>query len=155
MFQKRTSRIKLLSTSLLLLFVLGCANSAFAKVAQTPEQTAVTFYKWYLQVLNANKNPIDQKQKLLGFLSKRLGKWIYSKEYEEYGADYFLNAQDWDEKWIATTSKTVIKGNAASLKVMLAEPKGKKSDWKHNLTLKMVKETAFGKLTILNNESEF
>lgn len=146
MFQKRISSIKLLTTSLLLLFVLGSADSAFANAAQTPEQTAVTFYKWYLQMSNANKNPIDRKQKMLGFLSKKLGKWIYSKEYEEYGADYFLNAQDWDEKWIATTSKAVIKGNAATLKVMLDAPKGKKADWKHNLTLKMVKENGVWKI---------
>lgn len=146
MFQKRFFSIKILSTSLLLLFVLGNANAAFAKAVPTPEQTAVTFYKWYLQMSNANKNPIDQKQRLLGFLSKKLGKWIYSKEYEEYGADYFLNAQDWDEKWSATTSKAVIKGNVAALKVMLAAPKAKKSDWKQNLTLRMVRENGVWKI---------
>ncbi len=56
---------------------------------------------------------------------KRLGKWIYSPAYQEYGADYMIDAQDWDENWNVTTSKAVITKNTATLKVFLAAPKGK------------------------------
>ena len=150
MFNKNFFNTKLLRVSLLLLFVLAGVDSAFAKNAPTPEQAAQNFYKWYLRELNASKNPFDQKQKMLQSVSKRLRKWIYSKAYEEYGADYFIDAQDFDNKWSVTTSKAVIKENNATLKVTLATPNAKKSDWKQTLLVKMVKENGVWKIDSVN-----
>jgi hypothetical protein len=79
---------------------LGNANLTLAAVPQSPEQTATVFYKWYLRELNQSRDPrTGQKRKLLGYLSKRLGKWLYSIPEGEYGADYFIDAQDFDEEW--------------------------------------------------------
>ena len=150
MFNKMFFNTKLLSASLLILFVLAGASSAFAQEAEMPEQTAQNFYKWYLRELNASKNPFDQKQKMLESVSKRLSKWIYSKSYSEYGADYFLDAQNYDEKWIVTTSKAVITGNTANLKVTLAPPNAKKSDWKQTLLIKLIKENGAWKIDSVN-----
>ena len=151
MFNKKNFNAKLLPVSLLLLFVLAGANSAFSQGAPAPEQTAQDFYKWYLQELAASKNPFKQKQKMLQSVSKRLNRWIYSKAYEEYGADYFIDAQDFDDKWVVTTSKAVIKGNGATLKVTLALPNAKKSDWKQTLLVKMVRENGAWKIDGVND----
>ena len=134
---------------LLALFVFAGATSA--QSADTPEQSARNFYKWYLRELNNQGNPIDQKQKMLKSVSKRLGKWIYSPVYQEYGADYFIDAQDFDNKGDVTTSKAVIKENNAVLKATLAVPKAKKSEWKQILTIKLVKESGLWKIDSVNN----
>ncbi len=105
----------------LLLFFIGSIGASFAKAADTPEQTAKSFYKWYLAELNREGgNPVKVKATVLKSISKRLGKFIYSPAYEEYGADYFIDAQDFDENWQVTTTRAVIKGNKAKLKVLLA-----------------------------------
>ena len=134
---------------LLALFVFAGATSA--QSADTPEQSAKDFYKWYLRELNNQGNPIDRKQTMLKFVSKRLGKWIYSPAYEEYGADYLIDAQDWDENWDVTTSKAVITKNTATLKVFLAAPKGKKSNFKQTLALKLIKENGAWKIDSVNS----
>ncbi len=111
------STSKLLSFALLL-FVLGSAGAATVKAAETPEQTAKNFYKWYLAELKREGgNPVEEKATVLKSISKRLSKWIYSPAYEEYGADYFIDGQDFDENWQVTTTKAVIKGNKATLKM--------------------------------------
>jgi len=135
----------------LLLFVLGSTGATAAKAADTPEQTAKIFYKWYLAKLNHEGNPVKERATVLKSISKRLGKWIYSPAYEEYGADYFIDAQNLDENWQVTTTKAVIKGNNATLKVLLAAPRGKPSEFKQTLQIKMVKEGGAWKIDSVNN----
>jgi len=143
--------LKLLKFALLLFFI-GSLSAASVKAADTPEQTAKSFYKWYLKELNREGgNPIKQKGIVLKSVSKRLGKWIYAPVYEEYGADYFIDAQDFDNNWDATTGKAVVKGNVATLKVLLAPPKGKKSNFNQTLAIKMVKEDGAWKIDSVNN----
>ena len=137
------NKIKYIGLSVLLTFLL-CGNASAQ--TETPETAAKNFYKWYITSLNAENDPFEkQKPKMLKAVSKRLGKWIYSKDYEEYGADYFLDAQDWDDNWAnnISTSKAVIKGTTATLKVTLTSPPD--SVWspkKHVLTLKLIKENS-------------
>jgi hypothetical protein len=100
---------KLLKFTLLLFFV-GSVGALFAKAADTPEQTAKSFYAWYLSELNKDKFPIDQKQTMNKSISKRLSRWIYSPAYEEYGADYFIDAQDFDENWQVRRPEPSLKG---------------------------------------------
>lgn len=127
--------------------ILGKADFTGVQAAQTPEQATTQFYQWYLHELNRNKDPRSrQKTKLLGYLSKRLGKWIYSIPDEEYGADYFISAQDFDEKWVVNVSKAKVVGNKASLKVLLARPKGEKSPFKRNLAIQLIKENGAWKI---------
>ncbi len=148
-----TNTDKLLKFALLLFFIVSVAATT-AKAADTPEQTAKSFYKWYLKELfTEGGNPIKQKGTVLKSVSKRLGKWIYSPAYEEYGADYMIDAQDFDNNWDVTTTKAVVKGNTATLKVMLAPPKGKKSDFNQTLAIKMIKENGVWKIDRVNNRS--
>jgi hypothetical protein len=139
------------------LLVLGSANLTSAQASQTPEQVAAEFYKWYLSELNRDRDPRTQaKQKVLKYLSRRAGKWLYSIPPGEYGADYFIDAQDFDEEWAETVSvsKATIKGNTASLTVTLGVYKdGRKYQGigKHVLRLKMVREGGLWKIDRINN----
>jgi len=136
----------------LLLFFIGSVGTSFAKAADTPEQTAKNFYQWYLAELNREGgNPVKKKATVLKSISKRLGKFIYSPAYEEYGADYFIDAQDFDENWQVTTTKAVIKGNNATFKVLFAAPRGKPSKFKQTLVIKIVKEGGAWKIDSVNN----
>jgi len=136
----------------LLLFVLGSAGATAAKATDTPEQTAKNFYKWYLTGLNREGgSPVEEKATVLKSVSKRLGKFIYSPAYEEHGADYFIDAQDFDENWQVTTTRAIIKGNKPTLKVLFAAPRGKPSKFKQTLQIKMMKEGGAWKIDSVNN----
>lgn len=132
-------KLKFAFIVLLFLFV----GTAFGQSSTTPEQKVKSFYKWYLHELNADGNPVDQKARMSGFISARLSKWIYSKAYEEYDADYFLDAQDWEKNWEngISVSKMTIAGNTAKLKVTLSVPKGVTTNFAPEILLiMMVKE---------------
>jgi hypothetical protein len=153
----RKSKTKIFIGLFTFLLILGNVNYAAASYAQTPEQTATEFYRWYVGQLNRNKDPrTQQKQKMLTFISKRFAKWVYSIPNDEYDADVFIDGQDYDQDWeqAITTSKAVVKGNTATLKVTLGvSPNGKviKSKWKHVLRLKMVKEGGNWKIDRIND----
>ena len=126
----------------LALFVAASFGAGAAKAADTPEQTAKTFYEWYLRELNREGgNPIDQKTVLAKYATKRLLRQIDAwRKAEEYDADYFINAQDYDENWRVSTGKAVVNGSTARLKIKLAAPKAGKNNWIQNLSIKMLKE---------------
>jgi hypothetical protein len=109
-----------------------------------PDTVAGDFYRWYLTELNAGRNPIRQnKKRMLEFVSARLGRWIYSRAYSEYGADYFLDAQDWDETWVdgISASRPTIKGAAATVRIVLRPSKKTQSGFgRRTLPIKLVKE---------------
>jgi hypothetical protein len=146
-------KYKLFGLSLLLALCLF--GNASAQSAQSPEETAKEFYKWYLTELNSERYPIQrQKTQMLRKVSKRLGRWLYSPAYEEYGADYFLDAQDWDENWVRaiTASKAVIKGNNAALRLTLGTAKSSNPGFgKHTLAIKLIKEGNSWKIDRVNN----
>lgn len=132
----------------LLLFAIGSVGASPAKAANTPEQTTKIFYEWYLKDLKREGgNPIDNKTMLAKYATKRLIKQINAwRDAEEYDVDYFIDAQDFDDKWRVTVSKAVVKGNTAKLKVVLAAPKAKATDWKQNLSLELIKENGAWKI---------
>ena len=136
----------------LFIFLLGSLGATAAKAADTPEETAKSFYAWYLKRIVANKSPRDDKATFQKSVSKRLSRWYYSPAYQEYGADYFIDAQDLDERWQVTTGKALIKGNTATVKVKLAVPKAGKNDWAKNLIVKLVKEGGAWKIDSVNNQ---
>ncbi len=120
------------------------------QAAETPEQAAKSFYRWYLSELDAERYPIEQqKPKIRSKVSARLGKWLYSKAYEDYGADYVIQAQDWDSQWKDNigVSKATVKGNTARLTVTLS---GKATDsneiYRNRLRVTLVKEGGLWKI---------
>ena len=129
-----------MKTYLLLIFLFAVlAGSAFAQANSSPAETSKSFYKWYLHELKAERSPADEKAKIRTFISARLYKWIGSKAYREYDADYFIDAQDFGEGWENNiqTSKVVVTGNTATLRVTLLD---KGSMGNQILDLKLLKE---------------
>ena len=51
----------------------------------------------------------------------------------------------------STTTRAVIKGNGATLKALLAAPRGKRPKFKQTLVIKMVKESGAWKIDSVNN----
>ena len=85
-----------------IILVLTCCFAASAQSASaTPEATIKSFYSWYIQSITKNNEPLTkQPTKLKQFITLRLYneiKRIYDKG--ELDADYFISAQDYDEKW--------------------------------------------------------
>ena len=144
--------MKLLLSAFLLSFALNISAGA---QAQPPDAVAKNFYKWYLTELNAEHEPILQnKKRMLEFVSARLGRWVYSPAYEEYGADYFIDAQDWEHSWVDGISATrpVIKGAIATLRVNFQPAKGVQSGFgRRSLPIKLVKEGGAWKIDMINN----
>lgn len=137
---------------MLLFFALQVAAGAQSK---PPDVVAKDFYKWYLTELNADRFPIRQdKKRMLGFLSSRLGRWVYSPAYSEYGADYFIDAQDWDRTWVSgiSASRPIIKGSTATLRIVLQPSKGTYSGFgRRTLPIKLVREGGEWKIDMINN----
>jgi hypothetical protein len=146
-------KYKLFALSFLMSLCL--VGNAFGQAAQSPEQTAVGFYKWYLTELNGERYPIErQKSEILKRVSRRLGRWLYSPAYEEFGADYFLSAQDWDENWAksVSTSKAVVKGNSATLRLTMGAAKSSNPGFgRHSVAIKLIKEGNSWKIDRVNN----
>ena len=140
----------------LLAFVIlfGLHASVGAQV-KGPDAVAKEFYKWYLTELNADRYPIrENKPRMLKFVSARLGRWIYSPAYSEYGADYFIDAQDWDRNWVDGISATrpAVKGTTATLRINLEPKKGVFSGFRRRvLPIKLVKEGGSWKIDMINN----
>ena len=119
----------------------------------TPEATVSAFYKWYVHELVAQKDPRSEKAKINGATTARLQRWFKSKGGREWESDYFTDAQDVDPKWEThiSTSKAVIKGNNADLRVTLGPVvKAVDSMSPHTLRIKMVKEGGAWKIDHIN-----
>lgn len=140
----------------LLIFLMLAAALAVpvqAQVNATPEQTLKSFYRWYIHELSANREPRDQKAKINSAITVRLRKWFLTRTGREWDADYFIDAQDFDPKWEngITTSKAVINGNKADVKVVLSSPDSTASGFSpHTLRIKMVKESNVWKIDHVN-----
>ena len=138
-------------------FGLFALQASVAAQVKGPDVVAKDFYKWYLTELNAERNPIRQnKKKLLGFVSRRLGRWVYSPAYSEYGADYFIDAQDWEQTWVngISATRTVIKGSTATVRIQLEPAKNVDSGFgRRVLPIKLVKEGGVWKIDMINNRA--
>ena len=146
--------IKILFISVFIIFGLHVSSGAQVR---GPDAVAKDFYKWYLTELNAERYPIRQnKTRMLEFISGRLGRWVYSPAYSEYGADYFIDAQDWDRTWVDRISATrpVIRANVATLRIQLEPAKGVYSGFgRRTLPIKLVKERGSWKIDMINNRT--
>ena len=144
---------KLIGFALALFCVAGVGITA-AQTVSAPEQSAKSFYEWYVKELSREGgNPIRQKKTMLKSVSARLGKFIYSPSYQEYGADYIIDAQDFDDSWRVSTTKAVVRGNTATLKVLLKSTRPKNQGFSQTLPLKMVKENGEWKIDLVNNRT--
>lgn len=146
--------MRLLLPASLLFFALHISAAAQVK---SPDAVAKDFYKWYLTELNAERDPISQhKARMRSFISARLSRWVYSPAYSEYGADYFIDAQDWEQSWVngISTTRPVIKGAIATVRVQFDPAKGATSGFgRRILPVKLVKEGGVWKIDRINNRA--
>ena len=140
---------------LLAILILSTLHVSAGAQAKAPDAVAKDFYRWYLAELNIERNPIGQdKAGMLKFISARLGRWVYSPAYSEYGADYFIDAQDWEKTWVNGISATrpIIKGKTATLRIKLEPAKGVYSGFgRRTLLIKLVNEGGSWKIDMINN----
>ncbi|HJS52843.1 MAG TPA: DUF3828 domain-containing protein [Pyrinomonadaceae bacterium] len=140
--------------SLLISVVILLAYAGTSAQAVGPEQAAKDFYKWYLTELNAEREPRrDSKPLMLQKVSARLGRWLYSTAYEEYGADYFLDAQDYEQSWAngVSAAPAVTKGNVSTVRLTLTPKKGVTGWGVRRMTIKLIKENGAWKIDTVNN----
>ena len=146
--------MRILLPAFLLFFAFHISVGAQVK---RPDAVAKDFYKWYLTELNAEREPVRQhKTRMRSFISTRLSRWIYSPAYSEYGADYFIDAQDWEQTWVNGISATrpVIKGATATLRIQFDPAKGVTSGFgRRILPIKLVKESGVWKIDMINNRA--
>jgi len=117
-----------------------------------PEAAVRRFYEWYLHALNQNEDPLGERRAELGkFVTPRLMKSLNRAlgRPEGIGADFFIDAQDWDESWEKniSVSKAKIKGARATVSVSL---KGTGSVGNHQLRIGLQKQRGAWKIDSVN-----
>jgi hypothetical protein len=112
--------------------------------ASDPAETIRGFYRWYIGVVSANRTPARSEMK--PFATNRLLNEIEKKSRgpDGLGADYFLDAQDFDKDWSKNISvKGVsIQGDKATATV---EFRGREIA-RHSLQVALVRESGSWKV---------
>jgi Protein of unknown function (DUF3828) len=143
---------KLIFISLLTAFAFLNINAQTG--GSSPEATIKGFYKWYVTEISKNKFPLtEQPAKMKQFITVgcyKLYRNIYDKR--EFEADYFIAAQDWDEKWATNVkvSNLKINGNKAAASVMLDG----KDDFDSKLKLKLIRQKGIWKIDVFESQSK-
>ena len=132
--------------SILFFTALGWAQAS-------PEDTLRSFYKWYLHTVVTNHPPTRTSAKVSAASSARLRSWFRSRTGREWDADYFIDAQDYDDDWATNiaVSKANISGNRADVTVTLGPTKSAANAiGQRELKIKMVKESGGWKIDRVN-----
>jgi hypothetical protein len=89
-----------------------------------PEESIRSFYHWYMTALIANREPLKERAEMKRYATERLVKEIEKKQKsaDGLGADYFVDAQDFDNLWAKniTVSNLKVSGSNATAEVLLA-----------------------------------
>ena|SRR5256885_3178556 len=127
---------------------------ALAQTSIPPEATVRNFYEWYLHALNQNEEPLEKHQaELSKFVTQRLMKSLTRalKRPRGIDADFFIDAQDWDETWEKniSVSKARLQGARATIIVTLKS----KSFGNHKLRVGLRKEGGMWKIDSVNGRA--
>ena len=115
--------LRALAVGALIVLAQCFVGSAALAKGQAPEQAAVQFYRWYMQSLAINQDPLRHSPvQMSAYVEKGLVNEL-KKRMSRKGlhADYFIQAQDFMEDW-TTDIKAVrptVQGNMASVVVIL------------------------------------
>ena len=127
-------------------------------VAQASTESVVkgrarAFYSWYVSEVKQGKDPFAKRATVRRYVSRRLEKWLYSPAFKEYGADYFTDAQDFDNDWDRLRAgKFRRNGNTATLQAVLGRPKpAGKGIGAKSINLKWVRESGVWKIDRVND----
>lgn len=126
--------------------------TAFAQSTASPEVVVRNFYEAYLNSLNQNEDPLTKRRtELSKLVTRRLMASLDRARKRGLDADYFLDAQDWDETWEKniTTSSLGIQGLRATINVVL---KGD-SFGEHKLRVDVRKEAGVWKIDSVNGQA--
>lgn len=105
-------------------------SEALAK-GQAPEEAAVQFYRWYMQSLAINQDPLRQSPvQMSAYVEKGLVNEL-KKRMSRKGlhADYFIQAQEFMDDWTTDIRavRPTVQGNMASVVIILgATPETKR-----------------------------
>jgi hypothetical protein len=147
----KVGSMKSLSSVLALVVACGFCSAMRAAEPSTaagsnPSDTIRSFYRWYVTELIANRNPIENHKELKRFATERLLKEIdrMMKGADGLGADYFLDAQDFDNLWAKNISVSDVKitGMKATAEVLLAG----KGEMRRRLTVSLVNDGGIWKV---------
>jgi len=108
-------------------------------VSTGPDRVIRHFYRWYVQMLNASKDPFAEPAQLKTYVTDRLLREIEKKSKIEggIGSDPFIDAQDFDKEWAKNivVSTPAVTGDRATAEVQL---KGK--EFSHKLLVTLIQE---------------
>lgn len=124
-------------------------GSAALANGQPPEQTAVQFYRWYMQSLAIQQDPLRQspvqmsayvEKGLVNELKRRMGR-------KGVHADYFIQAQDFMDDWTTDIRavRPTVQGNMASVVIVL----GATPETKRFLALTLTKDEGDWKICMV------
>jgi hypothetical protein len=120
---------------------LAASLANAAETAGTPEDCIRNFYRWYVTSVEANREPLKQRNEMKRYASDRLLKEIdkKAKSGDGLGAAYFINAQDVDPLWAKNISISDVQtqGNKSTAHVVL---KGGTKEMRRKLVVHLVKE---------------
>jgi hypothetical protein len=149
-FSAKTLRAVVVTVLAALTVAAQCflASPAMAK-SQAPEEAAVQFYRWYMQSLTINQDPLKQSPvQMSAYVEKGLMKELKRRmSGKGLHADYFIQAQEYMDDW-ATHIKAVrptVQGNIASVVVLL----GATPDTRRILALTMSREDGDWKISMV------
>ena len=132
------------------LFVASLLVAPFAHAQEgggssKPESVIREFYKWYVQLVDANRSPMmDEPARLKRYATDGMLRRIDKlAKNQELGADPFLQAQDVDKGWAKNikVSNPKIAGNVATANVEL-----KGSEMSHKLAVTLRQESGAWKI---------
>ena len=96
--------------------------------AATPEDCIRNFYRWYVNNLVANRDPMKQRKEIRQYATERLLREIDKmvKGPDGLDGDYFVDAQDFDPLWAKNISISNLQthGDKSSAHVLLNGAKG-------------------------------
>ena len=151
--RKAVRVFSLLLVLLASVLAMGSFSPASADTQQAISQKVKKFYGWYVARLSKDKSPMDNRAMIRNHSSRRLWKWLNSKAYGEYGADYFLAAQDFGRDWGTNLkiSNFKTKGKVVTLTLRLGRTKPEQTEiGPHTIKLKLVKESGAWKIDRVN-----
>jgi Protein of unknown function (DUF3828) len=116
-------RIALFLAPVITLAFFVSGRTVEATRASDPTDTIRSFYYWYVTVLVANHEPMKNRTEMKRFVTDRplneIDKMV--KGPDGLDGDYFVDAQDFDNKWAKniSVSKVKIHGTRATAEVLL------------------------------------
>jgi hypothetical protein len=149
-------RVIAVATLFLIVISLTKAETpAPAQASATPEATVRRFYEWYLHALNQRHEPlVKHRAEMSRFVTQRLMKSLNRalKRADGIDADFFIDAQDWDEGWEknVSASKATIQGKRATINVTL---KGGAAFGNKKLSVGLLKEGGVWKIDSINGRT--